>query len=169
MPGAALRRALTVLDEGEEWLLEPQPAADNPRLWSPGIKLGVRPGSFFHRTECFGPVLGLMRADNLDHAIELANAQPFGLTSGIQTLDDREITRWVEGIEAGNLYVNRPITGAIVRRQPFGGWKASSVGPAPRRAGPITCSSSRAGARCRCRRPTVSRCRSRSRRSSPAA
>jgi len=136
MPGAALRRALTVLDEGEEWLLEPRPTADNPRLWSPGIKLGVRPGSFFHRTECFGPVLGLMRADNLDHAIELANAQPFGLTSGIQTLDDREITRWVEGIEAGNLYVNRPITGAIVRRQPFGGWKASSVGPGAKAGGP---------------------------------
>ncbi|PYN10630.1 MAG: proline dehydrogenase, partial [Candidatus Rokuibacteriota bacterium] len=135
-PGAALRRALTVLDEGEEWLLEPRPALDNPQLWSPGIKLGVRPGSFFHRTECFGPVLGLMRADNLDHAIELVNAQPFGLTSGIQTLDDREIERWVAGIDAGNLYVNRPITGAIVGRQPFGGWKASSVGPGAKAGGP---------------------------------
>src|SRR3989454_1039365 len=55
-PGAALQRALTVLDEDEEWLLEPRPATDNPQLWSPGIKLGVRPGSFFHRTEGFGPV-----------------------------------------------------------------------------------------------------------------
>ncbi len=135
-PGAALRRALTVLDEGEEWLLEPRAAADNPQLWSPGIKLGVRPGSFFHRTECFGPVLGLMRADTLDQAIDLANAQPFGLTSGIQTLDDREIARWVDRIEAGNLYVNRPITGAIVGRQPFGGWKASSVGPGAKAGGP---------------------------------
>ena len=135
-PGAALRRALTVLDEGEEWLLEPRASADNPRLWSPGIKLGVRPGSFFHRTECFGPVLGLMRADTLDQAIDLANAQPFGLTSGIQTLDDREIARWVDRIEAGNLYVNRPITGAIVGRQPFGGWKASSVGPGAKAGGP---------------------------------
>ena len=135
-PGAALRRALTVLDEGEEWLLEPRPATGNPRLWSPGIKLGVRRGSFFHRTECFGPVLGLMRADDLGHAITLANAQPFGLTSGIQTLDDREIARWIEGIEAGNLYVNRPITGAIVGRQPFGGWKASSVGPGAKAGGP---------------------------------
>src|SRR5439155_26243782 len=84
-PGASLRRALTVLDKGEEWLLEPRAAADNPRLWSPGIKLGVRPGSFFHRTECFGPVLGLMRAADLDEAIALASATPFGLTSGIQT------------------------------------------------------------------------------------
>jgi RHH-type transcriptional regulator, proline utilization regulon repressor / proline dehydrogenase / delta 1-pyrroline-5-carboxylate dehydrogenase len=131
-----LRRALTVLDEGEEWLLEPRQSADNPQLFSPGIKLGVRADSFFHRTECFGPVLGLMRADDLDHAIALANAQPFGLTSGLQTLDVREIARWLEGIEAGNLYINRPITGAIVRRQPFGGWKASSVGPGAKAGGP---------------------------------
>src|SRR5712692_7193762 len=135
-PGAALQRALTVLDEDEAWLLEPRPATDNPQLWSPGIKLGVRPGSFFHRTECFGPVLGLMRAADLDQAIALANAQPFGLTSGIQTLDDREIARWLDRIEAGNLYVNRPITGAIVGRQPFGGWKASSVGPGAKAGGP---------------------------------
>src|SRR6185295_272222 len=120
-PGAALRRALTVLDPGEEWLLEPRVAADNPGLWSPGIKLGVRPGSFFHRTECFGPVLGLMRADDLDQAIEYANGTDFGLTSGLHSLDDREVARWQARIEAGNLYVNRHTTGAIVRRQPFGG------------------------------------------------
>jgi RHH-type proline utilization regulon transcriptional repressor/proline dehydrogenase/delta 1-pyrroline-5-carboxylate dehydrogenase len=135
-PGAALRRALTVLDEGEEWLLDPRPTPDNPRLWSPGIRLGVRPGSFFHRTECFGPVLGLMRAGDLDEGIALANATPFGLTSGLSTLDDREVARWVDRIEAGNLYVNRPVTGAIVGRQPFGGWKASSVGPGAKAGGP---------------------------------
>ena len=63
-PGDALRRALTTLDEGEEWLLEPRQLGGDERLWSPGIKLGVRRGSFFHRTECFGPVLGLMRAED---------------------------------------------------------------------------------------------------------
>ena len=135
-PGEALRRALTRLDEGEEWLLEPRPVREHPHLWSPGIKLGVRGGSFFHRTECFGPVLGLMRAESLDEAIDLANGTPFGLTSGIQTLDDREIDRWVDRIEAGTLYVNRPITGAMVGRQPFGGWKASSVGPGAKVGGP---------------------------------
>jgi RHH-type proline utilization regulon transcriptional repressor/proline dehydrogenase/delta 1-pyrroline-5-carboxylate dehydrogenase len=135
-PGPTLLRALTVLDAGEEWLLEPRPAPDNPQLWSPGIKLGVRSGSFLHRTECFGPVLGLMRAEDLDEAIALANATPFGLTSGIETLDDREVRRWVDRLEAGNLYVNRPITGAIVGRQPFGGWKASSVGPGAKAGGP---------------------------------
>ncbi len=134
--GAALQRALTILDADEEWLLEPRPDPANAQLWSPGIKLGVRRGSFFHRTECFGPVLGLMRAEDLDEAIALANDTAFGLTSGIQTLDDREIARWVDRIEAGTLYVNRPITGAIVGRQPFGGWKASSVGPGAKAGGP---------------------------------
>jgi len=77
-----------------------------------------------------------MRAENLDEATDLANGTPFGLTSGIQTLDDREIERWVDRIEAGNLYVNRPITGAMVGRQPFGGRKASSVGPGAKVGGP---------------------------------
>ncbi len=135
-PGPALRRALTTLDDGEEWLLEPRPVGRDERLWSPGIKRGVRRGSFFHRTECFGPVLGLMRAVDLDEAIDLANDTPFGLTSGIHSLDDREVARWLDRIEAGNLYVNRPITGAIVGRQPFGGWKASSVGPGAKAGGP---------------------------------
>ncbi len=135
-PGAALQRALTTLDAGEEWLLEPRALSREAPLWSPGIKLGVRQGAFFHRTECFGPVLGLMRAADLDEAIGLANDQPFGLTGGIQSLDDREIARWLERIEAGTLYVNRHITGAIVGRQPFGGWKASSVGPGAKAGGP---------------------------------
>ena len=135
-PGAALLRALTTLDEGEEWLLEPRLISARSHLWSPGIKLGVRGGSFFHRTECFGPVLGLMRAEHLDEAIALANGTAYGLTSGIQTLDDREIDRWLDRIEAGNLYVNRPLTGAMVGRQPFGGWKASSVGPGAKVGGP---------------------------------
>ena len=135
-PGEALERALTTLDEGEEWLLEPRRVGDHPCLWSPGIKIGVRRGSFFHRTECFGPVLGLMRAEDLDEAIDLINDTPFGLTSGIQSLDDREIDRWLERVQAGNLYVNRHTTGAIVGRQPFGGWKASSVGPGAKAGGP---------------------------------
>jgi RHH-type proline utilization regulon transcriptional repressor/proline dehydrogenase/delta 1-pyrroline-5-carboxylate dehydrogenase len=135
-PGQALRRALTTLDPGEEWLLEPRAVAGEAPLWSPGIKLGVRRGSFFHLTECFGPVLGLMRAADLDEAIALVNEVPFGLTSGIQSLDDREVARWQDAVEAGNLYINRHITGAIVARQPFGGWKASSVGPGAKAGGP---------------------------------
>ncbi|NLE97956.1 MAG: aldehyde dehydrogenase family protein, partial [Propionibacterium sp.] len=60
----------------------------------------------------------------------------YGLTSGIHSLDSGQVSRWMERIEAGNLYVNRGITGAIVRRQPFGGWKLSQVGPGAKAGGP---------------------------------
>jgi RHH-type transcriptional regulator, proline utilization regulon repressor / proline dehydrogenase / delta 1-pyrroline-5-carboxylate dehydrogenase len=135
-PNAVQTRALTELDAGETWLLEPKMDPENPRLVSPGIKLGVRAGSFSHRTEFFCPVLSVLCADSLDEAIDLANGTPYGLTSGIHSLDERDQARWLERIEAGNLYVNRRITGAIVQRQPFGGWKASSFGAAAKAGGP---------------------------------
>jgi RHH-type proline utilization regulon transcriptional repressor/proline dehydrogenase/delta 1-pyrroline-5-carboxylate dehydrogenase len=109
---------------------------NNPRLWSPGIKLGVREGSFTHVTELFGPLLAVMRADDLSHALRIVNGTPYGLTSGLFSLDEREQAFWQARVRAGNLYVNRPITGAIVRRQPFGGVKASSVGPGAKAGGP---------------------------------
>ena len=127
-PNEKLHRALTRLEPGESWLLEPRQIDGNPHLWSPGIKLGVQPGSFFHKTECFGPVLGLMRADNLDQAIDYANAVDYGLTAGLQSLDEREITHYSAKIQAGNIYINRVTTGAIVQRQSFGGWKKSVFG-----------------------------------------
>jgi RHH-type proline utilization regulon transcriptional repressor/proline dehydrogenase/delta 1-pyrroline-5-carboxylate dehydrogenase len=135
-PGEVLHRALTTLDPGEEWLLRPEARSSDLSLWSPGIRIGVRPGSWFARTECFGPVLGIIRADDLDHAIKIQNDNDYGLTAGLQSLDPDEIARWTEEVEAGNLYVNRGITGAIVQRQPFGGWKRSAVGPTAKAGGP---------------------------------
>jgi RHH-type proline utilization regulon transcriptional repressor/proline dehydrogenase/delta 1-pyrroline-5-carboxylate dehydrogenase len=135
-PGDALHRALTSLEPGEEWLLEPRMIDGNPCLWSPGIKLGVTPESWFRRTECFGPVLGLVRARDLDHAIRIQNDSDFGLTGGIHSLDPREIEIWRERVEVGNAYINRPITGAVVLRQPFGGWKRSCFGPGAKAGGP---------------------------------
>lgn len=131
-----LLRALTQLEEGEEWLVKPRQLDDSGRLWSPGVKTGVAPGSFFHLTECFGPVLGLMSANSLDHAIELQNAVDYGLTAGIHSLDTAEVETWLDRVDAGNLYVNRSITGAIVERQPFGGWKKSTVGLGSKAGGP---------------------------------
>lgn len=131
-----LLKALTTLEAGESWLVEPKQSDSNPNLWSPGIKMGVKPNSFMHKTEFFGPILAIMRADNLDHAITLANATSYGLTSGINSLDKRELQKWLDKIEAGNLYINRGITGAIVKRQPFGGCKASSFGHGLKAGGP---------------------------------
>jgi RHH-type proline utilization regulon transcriptional repressor/proline dehydrogenase/delta 1-pyrroline-5-carboxylate dehydrogenase len=135
-PSGALADALTKLEPGEEWLVAPAMVDGNPHLWSPGVKLGVQPNSTFHLTECFGPVLGLMRADDLDHAVSLQNGTGFGLTGGIHSLDENEVARWSDAVEVGNAYVNRSITGAIVRRQPFGGWKRSAVGPGAKAGGP---------------------------------
>ena len=77
-----------------------------------------------------------MRADDLEHAVELQNAVAYGLTGGLHSLDDAEIDRWLDRVEVGNAYVNRHTTGAIVRRQPFGGWKRSSVGRGAKTGGP---------------------------------
>lgn len=135
-PEGPLKRGLTQLEEGESWLLEPRCDPNNPRLWSPGIKIGVQKNSFTHQTELFGPVLGVMRAHSLEEAIEFANGTPYGLTSGLHSLDEREQQVWLETIIAGNLYINRSVTGAIVRRQPFGGCKASSFGGGAKAGGP---------------------------------
>lgn len=131
-----LRGALTTLAEGEEWLVTPRKLDTSGRLWSPGVRTGVRPGSAFHLTEYFGPVLGIMSAATLDEAIAMVNVIDYGLTSGLHSLDSREIERWINTIEAGNLYVNRGTTGAIVQRQPFGGWKKSAVGAGAKAGGP---------------------------------
>ncbi|PJI94211.1 bifunctional proline dehydrogenase/L-glutamate gamma-semialdehyde dehydrogenase [Luteimicrobium subarcticum] len=131
-----LLRALTRLDPGERWLVEPRRLDDAGRLWTPGLKDGVQPGSWFHLTECFGPVLGIMTAEQIDDAVEIQDDVAFGLTGGIHSLDDAEIDEWLATVHVGNAYVNRHITGAIVRRQPFGGWKASSVGPGAKAGGP---------------------------------
>ena len=133
-PGDDLTRALTRLDPGEEWLVAPEQI--DAQTWRPGVRLGVADGSWFHRTECFGPVLGLLRADDLDDAIRIQNSSDFGLTGGLQSLDPDEIAEWKGHVDVGNAYVNRGITGAIVQRQPFGGWKASSVGPGAKAGGP---------------------------------
>jgi RHH-type proline utilization regulon transcriptional repressor/proline dehydrogenase/delta 1-pyrroline-5-carboxylate dehydrogenase len=131
-----LLHALTTLGSEESWLVEPRRLDDEGKLWSPGIRTGVAPGSYFHLTEFFGPVLGVMHARNLAEAIRFQNAVDYGLTSGLHSLDSAELAEWLDTIQAGNLYVNRGITGAIVGRQPFGGWKRSAVGPGTKAGGP---------------------------------
>jgi len=136
-PQGKLEWALTELGPDEKWLLKPReiPGSDG-RLWTPGIRLGVQPGSRFHREEFFGPVLGIMHAPTLARAVELQNAVDYGLTAGLHTQDPDDLALWLDRVQAGNLYVNRGITGAVVQRQPFGGWKRSSVGTGAKAGGP---------------------------------
>ena len=130
-----LRRVLTQLDKDEQWLLKPEQLDEAGLLWSPGVKTGVKPGSWSHLNEWFGPVLAIMISPDLETSINWQNATDFGLTAGIQSLDPKECEYWIENVEAGNLYVNRGVTGAIVNRQPFGGWRRSSVGATAKAGG----------------------------------
>jgi RHH-type transcriptional regulator, proline utilization regulon repressor / proline dehydrogenase / delta 1-pyrroline-5-carboxylate dehydrogenase len=135
-PKGDLKRALTQLEPGESWALAPKNLFNNPNIWTPGIKWGVQPGSFTHLTEFFGPLLGVMCAEDLEHAIEMVNQTGYGLTSGLESLDRREHDFWKKRIRAGNLYINRQTTGAIVLRQPFGGMGKSALGGGIKAGGP---------------------------------
>ena len=136
LPEGALESGLKELEPGESWAVMPRPLEDNPCLWSPGVKWDVQPGSFTHLTELFGPVLGVMPVKNLDEALDIIRQTGYGLTAGLESLDDREQAYWCERVPAGNLYVNRGTTGAVVLRQPFGGMGKSAFGPGIKAGGP---------------------------------
>jgi len=123
-----LKKAISELEGNEEWLLAPEYAEDNKYMLKPAIKWGVSEGNFIHMNELFGPVLAVVKAKDLAHAVKIVNDTGYGLTSGIESLDEREVTYWKENLKAGNLYVNRGTTGAIVLRQPFGGMGKSAIG-----------------------------------------
>ncbi len=135
-PSGALERGLKELEPGESWAVMPRRMDKNPCLYSPSVKWDVHPGSFTHLTELFGPVLGVMRVKSLDQALGLIRQTGYGLTAGLESLDDREQAYWCDRVEAGNLYVNRGTTGAIVLRQPFGGMAKSAFGPGIKAGGP---------------------------------
>ncbi len=135
-PSDVLENGLKVLEAHESWAVLPRRLENNPSLWSPGVKYGVQPGSYTHMTEFFGPVLGVMRFEKLSQAIDMVNQTGYGLTSGLQSLDDREQEQWQSQIRAGNLYINRTTVGAIVLRQPFGGMGKSVFGPGMKAGGP---------------------------------
>lgn len=128
LAGGKLAKALEYLDEGEEWLIEPSYADENPYMLKPSIRWGTQKGDYCHMNELFGPVLSVIRAKDLEDAIDIVNATGYGLTSGLESLDEREKAIYKENMRAGNLYLNRVTTGAIVRRQPFGGMGKSSIG-----------------------------------------
>ncbi|WP_373541220.1 L-glutamate gamma-semialdehyde dehydrogenase [Chamaesiphon sp.] len=94
----------------------------------PVIFTDVDSQSSLAQEEIFGPVLSVMKADTFDRALEIANGTNFALTGGLYSRTPSHINRAKAEFEVGNLYINRTITGAIVARQPFGGYKLSGVG-----------------------------------------
>jgi len=130
-----LERALTTLEPGESWLIEPVNIDGVGQLWRPGIKYGVKPNSWFQQTQCFGPVLGIISVENLETAINVQNSTEYSLTGGIHTVSEEEVRYWLKNVEVGNAYVNRATTGSIVQRQPFGGWNRLGMGPGAKSGG----------------------------------
>lgn len=118
-------KAHKVVADKTSWLVPPKGEG-----WylHPCIKWDVKEGDFAYKNELFAPILSVLCANDLKEAVRLANGTEYGLTSGLESLDEDEIHFWKENIQAGNLYVNRPTTGAIVQRQPFGGMKQSCFG-----------------------------------------
>ena len=130
-------KLFTETEEEESWLVEPHQHHENNALWSPGIKVGITEDSSFLNEELFAPIIGIIRAHNFQHALSIVNRIPYGLTAGLMTLDEEEQKKWLASITVGNYYINRPITGAIVNRQPFGGVKESSFGLGFKAGGPF--------------------------------
>ncbi|MCA9058933.1 MAG: proline dehydrogenase family protein [Planctomycetaceae bacterium] len=94
----------------------------------PHIVVGVDPSSRLAQNELFGPVLAVMKARNLDEAFTIANNTRYALTGGVYSRSPRTLRRARNEFEVGNLYLNREITGALVGRQPFGGFRMSGIG-----------------------------------------
>ncbi len=104
------------------------PLANQGNYVGPLIVADVSPAARLAQEEIFGPVLAVLRAKDLDEALQVANGTPYALTGGIYSRSPAHIDRVKREFRVGNLYVNRPITGALVDRQPFGGFKLSGIG-----------------------------------------
>jgi RHH-type proline utilization regulon transcriptional repressor/proline dehydrogenase/delta 1-pyrroline-5-carboxylate dehydrogenase len=128
----AQQRILQIIEAGKTeatlaWQGRP-PDAPNACYVPPTIFTHVPPTSRLFREEIFGPVLSVTKAKDFDHALALANDSEFALTGGCYSRSPVNIERVKAELVCGNLYINRTITGAIVERQPFGGFKMSGGG-----------------------------------------
>jgi RHH-type proline utilization regulon transcriptional repressor/proline dehydrogenase/delta 1-pyrroline-5-carboxylate dehydrogenase len=94
----------------------------------PMIVADVKPGARIAQEEIFGPVLAVLKARDLDDALAIANGTQYALTGGLYSRSPAHISRVKREFVVGNLYINRGITGALVDRHPFGGFKLSGIG-----------------------------------------
>ncbi len=126
----ALERIREYIEKGKqeaEIALERE-SLDNGYFIGPTIFSNVSPKATIAQEEIFGPVVAVTRVRTFDEALEVANGTDYALTGGLYSRTPEHIDRAYREFEVGNLYVNRGITGAIVSRQPFGGFKLSGVG-----------------------------------------
>lgn len=113
-------------EEGKLLIQREAPAGGN--FVGPTIFEDIDVADRLAQEEIFGPVLALMRAPDFDRALEMANATKFALTGGVYSRSPYNIDAARERFQVGNLYINRGCTGALVYRQPFGGFGMSGTG-----------------------------------------
>ena len=102
--------------------------ADGGYFVAPHVFVDVRPAAALAQEEIFGPVVAVLKAADMDEALAIANGVKYALTGGLISRSPATIERIRRELRVGNLYINRGITGALVERQPFGGFKMSGVG-----------------------------------------
>ncbi len=128
---AAYRRILDYIEVGKSEATLAYQAKDVPPqgyFIPPTIFTDVKPNMRIAREEIFGPVLSVLKVRDLEEAIEVANGTDYALTGGFLSRSPANIERVKAQLEAGNVYINRSCTGAIVGRHPFGGFKMSGSG-----------------------------------------
>jgi RHH-type proline utilization regulon transcriptional repressor/proline dehydrogenase/delta 1-pyrroline-5-carboxylate dehydrogenase len=132
---AARKTILGYIEQGKKearlaWQakLAPELVASGGYYVPPTVFVDCRPEHVIVREEIFGPVVSILRAKDLDEAFALLNRADYALTGGIFSRSPSTIERARQEIMVGNLYLNRGITGAVVERHPFGGFKMSGGG-----------------------------------------
>jgi len=129
----AYRRILDAIEKGKQegrllFAGDVGALKDEGYYIAPHLFADVDPSASLAQHEIFGPVLAVLRARDLDHALEIANGTQYALTGGFYSRSPENIARVRRRFRVGNLYINRKITGALVDRQPFGGFKLSGIG-----------------------------------------
>jgi RHH-type transcriptional regulator, proline utilization regulon repressor / proline dehydrogenase / delta 1-pyrroline-5-carboxylate dehydrogenase len=131
----AQKKILALIEQGKrearlafQATLPPDLLASGGYYVPPTVFIDVKPAAVIAREEIFGPVLAVLRAKNLDEAFALANDVEYALTGGLFSRSPRALERAQREFMVGNLYLNRGITGALVQRHPFGGFKLSGGG-----------------------------------------
>lgn len=124
---ASIHRYMSIGHEEGRMLVQ-CPVAQEGYFVGPTVFVDIQPHHRLAQEEIFGPVLAVMKAGSFAEAIDMANGTDYALTGGVYTRSPVNLALARERFDVGNLYLNRPITGALVSRQPFGGHRFSGVG-----------------------------------------
>ena len=131
--GEAQQRIWTAIQAGKQegklvYAGDPGACANEGFYVGPHIFTEVAANARLAQDEIFGPVLAVIRAQDIDDALRIANGTRYALTGGLYSRSPTHIARIQRELQVGNCYINRKITGALVDRQPFGGYRLSGIG-----------------------------------------